>query len=112
MHLYKDCKIKHGDFIATVQWVMRYGVVADYECDNSRFKSQFGEFKPILRYLHDITEAEQAEWDKISTTIGEMAIESALQIHWAKRLNFYRSIGIDCDGLLDSGQAIDKKTLK
>ncbi len=67
---------------------------------------------PILRPLSDLTEAEQEQWNQISTPIGEMAIESAMQIHWAKRLNFYRSIGIDCDQLLESGQAINKTTLK
>ncbi len=69
------------------------------------------DIKPILRYISDITESEQEDWNKISTPIGEMAIESAMQIHWAKRLNFYRSIGLDCDGLLESGQAINKLTL-
>ena len=69
------------------------------------------EIKLILRPLSDVTEIEHDEWSKISTPIGEMSIESAQQIHWAKRLNYYRSIGIDCDELIESGLAIDKKIL-
>ena len=64
--------------------------------------------KLFLRNPADLTEEEQAKWDKVSTPIGEMAIESGLQIHWAKRINFYRSIGIDCDELIESGFAIQK----
>lgn len=68
--------------------------------------------KPILRQLSSITDEEQVKWNEISTPIGEMAIESAIQIHWTKRINFYRSIFIDCDGLIESGQAIDKNQTK
>ncbi len=65
--------------------------------------------KIILRPLYDITDSENDGWDKISTPIGEMSIESAQQIHWAKRLNYYRSLGLDCDGLIDCGLAVDSK---
>jgi hypothetical protein len=47
-HLYKDCTIVHSDFRATVQWVMRYGVCADYNIDNQRFKADFDKIKPLL----------------------------------------------------------------
>jgi hypothetical protein len=65
-----------------------------------------------LRPLSDITEEETEEWNKISTPLGEMEIESAMQIHWAKRINYYRSIGLDCDNLIESGFAIDKTEQK
>lgn len=74
----------------------------------SNHRLDWGETKLILRPLSDITEAELLEWSRIGTTVGEMHIESALQIHWAKRINYYRSIGIDCDGLLGTQWAIDK----
>lgn len=74
--------------------------------DNNGQSTQYARL--LLRPLSTITEAEEAKWNKISTTVGEMHPESALQIHWAKRINYYRSIGIDCDGLLDTQWAIDK----
>ncbi len=67
--------------------------------------------RPILRPLSDLKQHEEDEWSKVSTTIGEMAIESAQQIHFSKRLDFYRSIGIDCDNLIETGKAINKLTL-
>ncbi len=88
-----------------------------YELDADRLctiyaDNDFKYIKLLLRPLSNITEKEIEEWNKTSTPIGEMSIESAQQIHWAKRLNYYRSIGIDCDGLIDSGIAIDKTILK
>lgn len=48
-HFYKDGKILHGDFTATIQYAMRYGVKADYDVDNSRFDAQYDKVKPILK---------------------------------------------------------------
>ncbi len=71
--------------------------------------------KPVLRKLSDITEAEDQEWQKVSTEVDNHVAGSytavAMQIHWAKRLNFYRSIYIDCDELIKNGYAIDKATI-
>ncbi len=69
------------------------------------------ECKLILMDIGDMTEEQHSEWDKISTPIGEMCLESAQQIHWAKRINYYRSIGVDCDGLIEAGLAIDKNKM-
>ncbi len=76
--------------------------------------NQFGGWdlcKPILRNLVDMTDAEHDGWNKISTIVGEMHIQSAINIHWEKRLAYYRSIGIDADGLIATGQAVDASAL-
>ncbi len=64
-HLYKECKILHGDFTATVQYVMRYGVKADYDVDNSRFDAQFDKIKPILKPKHKFTIEDFADICKV-----------------------------------------------
>lgn len=64
-HLYKECKILHGDFIATVQYAMRYGVKADYDVDNSRFDAQFDVIKPILKPNHTLTIEDFADICKV-----------------------------------------------
>jgi hypothetical protein len=75
--------------------------INDYEGEN------LDKYKLILRPLSDITQAEEAEWNKISTPVGRgMGVDFALNIHWTKRINYYRSIGIDCDGLIENGYAI------
>lgn len=106
-HLYIGCKMNNGTTL--------YSVDIQGECmlwDNSlgyRRIQESDDIKPMLRKISDITEEEQEGWNKTSTPIGEMAVESTLQIHWAKRLNYYRSLHMDCDDLIKNGYAIELK---
>ena len=130
IHLYLGCEVQTKKIAETEQGMPmkrlkgilsdvdllmgenKYGIHLENEkhpTDTTNFA--ISDFKPILRKLEDITEEEQAVWDSTDTPIGEMHIQSALQIHWAKRINYYRSIFIDCDGLIEAGLAIDRKTL-
>jgi hypothetical protein len=87
-------------------------LIAEINDSDEQYPFQYmDKYKLLLRPLSSMTEDEQKVWDNISTPIGEMHIASAQQIHWAKRINYYRSIGIDCDGLIENGQAIDKTKL-
>ena len=56
----------------------------------------------------DFTQEELSGWEKVATPVGEMHIGSAMQIHWNKRMNYYRSIGRDVDQLIEAGLAFDK----
>lgn len=119
LHLYRGCEIE-----CEKSWyILKAVIINDENSDDEDVyvlaenehhgESQFNleDCKPFLRPLSSITESEEKEWQRTSTPIGEMALESAMQIHWTKRINYYRSIGIDCDGLIESGFAIDKTKL-
>lgn len=88
--------------------------------------------KPILRKLEDgITEDEwESAWAVIGGTphlytygigelkavlMGESLEDLTLQMDYftmAQLINYFRSIGIDCDDLINSGLAIDAITIK
>ncbi len=107
IHLYIGCEcivFEDGKIIAKMPLTqtMIYNINLPIAVNNNL------SIKPILRASFALTDEEFEQWDNISTPVGEMAVESAQKIHLAKRLSFYRSIGIDCDDLISTGQAIDK----
>lgn len=71
-HFYKDGKILHGDFTATIQYAMRYGVKADYDVDNSRFDAQYDKIKPILKPISNLHIEEFAEICKIIFNVDKV----------------------------------------
>lgn len=72
------------------------------------------DIKPVLRPYSDISKLsrqEQEGWNRISTTVNSQTSEGiaeAAQAHWNKRMDYYRSLGIDCDGLIEAGLAVKK----
>lgn len=104
-HLYKDIKIMSGEFYLTVQWVLRFGVVADYDIDGQRKTFGFEDIKPILRPLSDITDEEVSHW----TDLYEPGVHS-MKKH-AIRTLYLLNQHFDLFDLIESGQAIDKTKL-
>ncbi len=106
-HLYTGCQMNNGTTLESVddgEWMLSNNTHKG--CSN--FRPEWDEdVKPILRKISTITEKENEGWNKISTPIGEMCIESASQIHWAKRLTYYRSLQMDCDDLIENGYAVE-----
>lgn len=109
-----DCEI---EIFGTKRRVKFRGINDDYyflHTQGDKVATQYfkGKHKIILILrpfsdIGDLSEEEQEVWHNTITPIGEMAIESAQKIHWNKRMNFCRSIGIDCDGLIDAGLALN-----
>jgi len=66
--------------------------------------------KLILRKASDMTREEHEVW-RNTTTIVDGDPKLASEIHWVKRINYYRSIHVDCDGLIEAGLAIYKHDL-
>jgi len=62
---------------------------------------KIGSFKLILRRMEDMTDDENEHLD--------ITIEGCITI---QGFNYLRSIGIDCDGLIESGYAVREKDLK
>lgn len=74
-------------------------------------------FKPILRKLSDMTEEEAKKLIRINKDFNRSVSSEYIYLHgksiWAHihesaaiTCNYLRSIGIDCDGLIDAGLAI------
>lgn len=54
-YLDHDLKIMHDEAVWTVQWLLRYGLVADYDRDGTRMTFQYEEdIKPILHPWSDL----------------------------------------------------------
>lgn len=69
------------------------------------------EIKPILRRIEDLTEEEYKKW--MVKVIKRTDEEDGLNFYsqTPESFHYLLSIGIDLFGLIDSGQAIDSKTL-
>lgn len=100
----------------TIEGVVNHSVIFRYNHEQGSAKEFLDmnynflkgtEPKLLLRPWSSVTEKDMEPFHKITTPINEGSIGQAQAIHWAKRINFLRSIGVDCDGLIDSGQAID-----
>ena len=105
----------HKEF-NTIQGVIYPHVIFDYDAEDGNVRSRLDisykfkkgtEPKLMLRPWSSVTEKDMEPFNKVVTPINEGSIGQAQETHWAKRINFLRSIGVDCDGLIDSGQAVD-----
>lgn len=78
----------------------------------------FDNIKLILRPLSDMTDKE----NKVYNSLDEMRPNFGYQSHWIERelweinmwvrkINYLRSIGIDCDNLIENNLAINKAEL-
>lgn len=108
-------KVLHGDFVMTVQWLMRYGCAADYDCDNSRETVMYEMVKPVLVPLDKLTDAQYAEvgrmvqndseyaknWLSLGGYLGALNFEEAAQV-----LQYLHSLRCDIYGLIPAGLAI------
>lgn len=88
---------------------------------------KFTDIKPILRTFSSMTEDENIcvakllAWDYLSDFAKSAQVVNLFKDNgfykkttnltgnqWNKVINYLRSVGIDCDGLIDKGFAIDK----
>ncbi len=108
-HLYIGCETNDGRILMSVDADGEWMLLDTAHGGSSNFRPKWDKnVKLALRRVSSLTEKEQEVWNRVSTPIGEMAMESAQQIHWSKRLNYYRSLHMDCDQLIENGFAIEK----
>jgi hypothetical protein len=106
-HLYLNVECQTPEDIQRIKAVyfdstpVFYDTVKDYEYD---------EIKPLLRPLSDMTEEERVWFKDEVLPLGkkhDMAYFQDIR-DAANIINRLRNKGFDCDGLIESGEAIDK----
>lgn len=133
IHYYLGCEVKcKSEVIPTPRGkTMLTGIDAGWtgstminvrvENKDRQYIFTLDEVKPILRHLEDMT----GEHSKEAVQVVGYTPDEMTAKHFRKRLkewglhicqfvpliNYLRSKGYDCDGLIESGEAIDAKTL-
>ena len=126
LHLYLGCEVAttFNDHTYTLLGIERDNAIVWRE-QIGRTVKLIGLIKPLLRPLSDMTVGEKAgfiticqlepediecvEMTAILTDKPELGTAHLTNIHqWARGTNYLRSIGVDCDELIEAGLAIDK----
>lgn len=121
LHLYLGCSCILPDFSEKINNIKFKLTAYNY----NYYKDWHSEIQPILRPLSSMTEEEKKEFILIcelepedvscveyntyfpgnAKSLGAAHLTNVLQ--WAKGVNYLRKQGIDCDGLIDAGLALD-----
>lgn len=67
------------------------------------------EWKLILRSIEDMTEEEESHYNSLITELQGFDYAEDEILYFAKIVNYLRSIGVDCDGHIESKKAIRKE---
>ncbi len=102
LHLYLGCEAEIISDLGTIRDIITTSTIEHKDA---------WKVTPILRHISDLTENEDEQWSKLCI-LTDATNDEAMIKYYAKKINFYRSIGIDCDELIHSGQAIQKIKLK
>lgn len=124
-------EILHGDFVAELQWLLRYGCVFDYLIDRSRSRAEYEKIKPLLLPLSALTEPMEdgivptKEIEKMvgykmyvsQNFDGELLLKAKNECYLFTSdahaiLEYLCSKHFDIYGLIPAGLAIDKRTIK
>ena len=109
LHLYLGCDVMYLDTKCTLTGAnpkKGYFIMNMYA---ERIRVDKGTFELILRPLSDMIDREKRLARSYDHKV--IGIENSIK-HWADLINRLRQKGLDCDGLIEAGLAIDKTTLK
>lgn len=123
-HMHLSCQVEYLDYFTDTRRIGRMNMVGEdnFFIDGDNNAQEIAQAKPILRKLSDMTEEEKKELRKIMSNAGsvnmlpEIRTSNVLQLFFnaenPKIMLWLLQRGFDLYNLIESGEAIDKATLK